>query len=722
MATKLQKSSKQRHDTAVQGTNDSSIVSKCSAANLGYFNDKFLQYFVAKQVRRSPLLNRGYYIRAKAIQRVFNNFLANQETKKQIISLGCGFDSSYWRLKDSEKLKNVTFLEIDFLDVAERKASLVNSKPVLSGMIDKIEDGTNNANIILNARDYKLLGVDLSDLKLLQTTLESCSVDFDAPSLLLSEVALTYMAPKYVDKLINWAASSFPNGMFVTYEQILPHDPFGVVMLKHFKKIGSELRNINVYPTINEQIQRYLNKGWDSCNAVDANQFFVMLPETERSRMFKLEPFDEFEEWHCKCAHYILLVAMNGECLPIYRSIFQLGEMNSSKDDQKENCKIDHKISQKEEMIKVQSASSQLNVTFNKRFGHCCTTVNDDFLLVLGGFGEELGIHKRITYPLLLFKNENTDGTWEVTCINSTQDIPAVKSEVMHSTVTYVEDGKSVVFGGRLSPKCCNNTVIKIDTSHTVAALQNNTGSGPVCSDTITDEKDGTAHNEKKNKVMKLNFDSKEIETVGDVPAPRWRHSATLVLSSGKKCIVIFGGRNANCCFGDSFMLNLQTFTWKKLNFTGDIPNARHSHSADFWKDKLVVAGGLNSKENIEKNVLMLDLATLKSSEISLQGEFIPRYSHTSGIVNDQLLLVGGVTVSPEITPGVAVINLYTGLVQEYSLPGADPEGPLMLHNHSSVMIKEGVFLVIGGGGNCFSFGTHLNGQPFIVDCTACLS
>lgn len=40
-------------------------------------------------------------------------------------------------------------------------------------------------------------------------------------------------------------------------------------------------------------------------------------------------------------------------------------------------------------------------------------------------------------------------------------------------------------------------------------------------------------------------------------------------------------------------------------------------------------------------------------------------------------------------------------------------EWPLMLHNHSSVFLpNEKELLLIGGGGNCFSFGTHLNPKP----------
>ena len=42
----------------------------------------------------------------------------------------------------------------------------------------------------------------------------------------------------------------------------------------------------------------------------------------------------------------------------------------------------------------------------------------------------------------------------------------------------------------------------------------------------------------------------------------------------------------------------------------------------------------------------------------------------------------------------------------------------VMLHNHTSVAIDNHRILILGGGGNCFSFGTHLNSSPIIMDLT----
>ena len=45
------------------------------------------------------------------------------------------------------------------------------------------------------------------------------------------------------------------------------------------------------------------------------------------------------------------------------------------------------------------------------------------------------------------------------------------------------------------------------------------------------------------------------------------------------------------------------------------------------------------------------------------------------------------------------------------------PSMPLMLHNHRSVCWEDSQsIMVLGGGGNCFSFGTHLNDAPVFIN------
>jgi tRNA wybutosine-synthesizing protein 4 len=46
-----------------------------------------------------------------------------------------------------------------------------------------------------------------------------------------------------------------------------------------------------------------------------------------------------------------------------------------------------------------------------------------------------------------------------------------------------------------------------------------------------------------------------------------------------------------------------------------------------------------------------------------------------------------------------------------------NPACPIMLHNHSSEVVdNETAILVVGGGGNCFSFGTVFNSCMVRID------
>ena len=84
---------KQRQgDDFIMDTNNSSIVSKRSVEKL-YFRDEpeYFRYFVTKFKRRSPLINRGYWLRMKAIDHAVSRFLSERTAKKKVVvNLGCG--------------------------------------------------------------------------------------------------------------------------------------------------------------------------------------------------------------------------------------------------------------------------------------------------------------------------------------------------------------------------------------------------------------------------------------------------------------------------------------------------------------------------------------------------------------------------------------------------------------------------------------------------------
>jgi hypothetical protein len=83
---------KAKRDEYIMDTNNSSIVSKRSVEKLYYSNEpEYFRYFVSKFKRRSPLINRGYWLRMKAVEHTVTRFLAERTAKRKVvINLGCG--------------------------------------------------------------------------------------------------------------------------------------------------------------------------------------------------------------------------------------------------------------------------------------------------------------------------------------------------------------------------------------------------------------------------------------------------------------------------------------------------------------------------------------------------------------------------------------------------------------------------------------------------------
>lgn len=657
-------------DAAVQGTNDSSIVSKCSMVNLGYFTDGFLKGFVNKPTRRTPLINRGYYVRAKAVDYSLRCFLRHTEgyPQRQILSLGAGFDSLYFRLKASGELKNVIMYEVDYPDVVQRKAMLIKNKQELVELIGCTDEKGPAQMGWLCGVDYKLLGIDLTEIVKLDATLMEIGLNPACPTLLLSEVVLTYMKNERSSAVIRWAADRFSSAMFVVYEQIRPNDPFGQVMHQHFVQLNSTLHALVQFPGKEAQQKRFLQEGWEECFCIDMNEFYVRyIPEHERQRIEMLEPFDEYEEWQLKCSHYIILCASKGDlikCLPFS----PLQDYGIDKLDVLDPLRLSVSL------CETETQSPHL-----RRFAHRSALVAPHTIVTIGGFGSSIGQHGRLRDISLLVK---TGPVWKS---SSFKDKDNLLTERMFPSLTALRDHRCMLIGGRMSP-------LKPVTS--VVCLRWNAGNG-------------------------ANLSLKAIECSGTMPPPRWRHTATEVIYRDQKYLFIYGGRSPKeMVLGDWHFLNLQDYSWTHIPVDGSPPESRHSHCACAWKDGVLITGGLGSAQIPLGSICHLRPTSsgFVWERIEMISFIIPRYSHTMHILDDKLILLGGVSIHSESIPEVTFIDLKTGRSFDYYIDTNAVKWPLMLHNHSSVLLaEERQVVLIGGGGNCFSFGTHLNQQPILL-------
>lgn len=86
--------------------------------------------------RRPPIINIGTYLRCRSIDDLVERFLADEAAgkKKQIISLGAGSDSRFWKLSSRQEIRDKVehYMEIDFEQVARKKIDRIRRSGDLS--------------------------------------------------------------------------------------------------------------------------------------------------------------------------------------------------------------------------------------------------------------------------------------------------------------------------------------------------------------------------------------------------------------------------------------------------------------------------------------------------------------------------------------------------------------------------------------------------------------
>jgi [phosphatase 2A protein]-leucine-carboxy methyltransferase len=106
-------------DAPIRLTDTDAALARLSAVQKGYLQDQFVKPMVPRaplQPPRPPLINVGTFVRSTAIDDLVNGWLElaeNAEQSCQIVSLGAGSDTRFWRIavcshdyvcKDPDKL------------------------------------------------------------------------------------------------------------------------------------------------------------------------------------------------------------------------------------------------------------------------------------------------------------------------------------------------------------------------------------------------------------------------------------------------------------------------------------------------------------------------------------------------------------------------------------------------------------------------------------------
>jgi len=302
------KNVKMNGDEGVQSTNDDATACKLSAVSLGYWADPYLSLMMKRGERRAPEIHLGYYARVKGFAFLIDKFLEACDTKVQMINLGAGFDTLYWRLVDEGKpIKN--FVEVDFNAVTARKCYLIKRHRDLLKQVTDSEGEVRLSKTDLHGNRYHLVSADFSNVQNLKSKLEECEIDYQCPTLVMAECALVYADSGKVEKLVEWLASAFTSATFINYEQFNMNDRFGSVMLDNLLSRGCSLSGVSACKDAQTQTSRFTSNGWQSATCWNMNEVYSLLPQGDVSRVERIERLDEKELLQQLFHHYCITVA-----------------------------------------------------------------------------------------------------------------------------------------------------------------------------------------------------------------------------------------------------------------------------------------------------------------------------------------------------------------------------------------------------------------------------
>lgn len=657
----------------IQGTNDSSIVSKRSVERL-YWSKRtpgingtvidgsqrvaeFFRPFVAKPQRRSPTINRGYWTRMEAIMNHIEYTISSTSTKKTvIIGLGAGFDpypfQYLYNHKSDPHDPEIVFLDVDFPDLIRRKTAMIKQAPEITNLIGEpqvIPDNLKHA-VQLQTKSYIALGCDLTKLDDLSHLLNTM---FDLENTLLTftaEVSITYMPKNEADNVIEWS-SKFPHARFVLLEQILPSGPnhsFAKTMLKHFNNLNTPLNSVLTYQKVSDQVNRYESRGWKSVQASSLYQFYEnAITREQKDFLDSVEVFDEWEEFVLFCQHYVILYA------------------STSKTDKSPLIKAatpgPSDIETAPETAHVVPKATESH--YHKKFAAGCLYSNDGKQGVVSNGGV---LMSRTNDSVLI----TPDSSAKFIISNET-----FKERMCHAMSHIQKDNQLILSGGRMAPNKPLSDCWKLT--------------------------DGT------------------WKKIADLPQPRFRHN-TFVTKDGQ--VVLFGGKSTSSDL-DWLVYDNEADSWNTLPISGDKLFDIYS-SAITWDANTSeghLFGGFTSSDTFNDQVFKFTLnqSSVKIENISSNFDqkdlsLLSRLGSKTITMGKVVYIVGGVRDDSvaDLNLDIVKLDLSTFKVSavKYDADLADLSFNLPLYVGFNLdMINDTNAVVYGGGAVCFSFGSYWN-------------
>ena len=334
-------------DAIVQRTDLDAASSRLSCVEAGYLDDPFATLMTPpgteEAPRRLPLMNRGTYARTSAIDRLVEDFLDTAHTpqlscgrRRQVVSLGAGSDTRFFRLRARYPNIKLIYHEIDFEENTKVKIQQIRSPAFVKTAkelcrTDLVSEEVYQVPERPKTEDYDsayfLHAYDLRRLAGVELRVDGVyfnlpNVQPDIPTLLISECCLIYLAPEDADRVLQAIADMirYPASLgIVIYEPIRPYDAFGKTMVANLTARGIHLQTLRKYDSLEKQSTRMegfaAGYGHRARTMATAKGVGVMdldfmwnswLDKKEKDRVLGLEFMDEVEEFVLLMQHYCI--------------------------------------------------------------------------------------------------------------------------------------------------------------------------------------------------------------------------------------------------------------------------------------------------------------------------------------------------------------------------------------------------------------------------------
>jgi len=298
-------------DAAIRSTDTDAAQARLSAVNKGYFPDDVFIHHLVQRARfalpRPPLINIGTYVRSSAIDALVNAWI-DTSPKVQIVSLGAGSDTRYFRLANAGKLPSIAqYVELDFPENTSRKAAAIFKNDILGRHV--LERTIHQGGMELRSKHYTLLPADLRDppSTTLAPLLTSGILQSSIPTLFISECVFVYMPSSFSDAIVRWFAESFDIVGGLVYEMFGLTDSFGRVMRTNLMSRNVDLPGVDAYPTLSSQNTRFTQQQFDRATSLTLKTIRKQyIPHAELDRIATLEMLDEIEELELVLDHYVI--------------------------------------------------------------------------------------------------------------------------------------------------------------------------------------------------------------------------------------------------------------------------------------------------------------------------------------------------------------------------------------------------------------------------------